>query len=185
MKKKLEAVNRLLKVIGEPPLLNEDDLRFSYEAELADKEIESVKDSVLSEGFKFNRLTLSLAPDVQGYIPMPPKALVMEFRESKYAVNEGLVYDRENLTFKFTQPVEAIIIYTEQFDYIPPVLQEYIVAKALVSYQRAMINDGQTEQSLLRELQVTERAKNIWHINQVKANGVSDLFSRNTHPQRN
>jgi hypothetical protein len=182
MKKKLEAVNILLNVIGEPPLINEADYKYSYEAEQADKQVDLTKRKLLSEGFKFNRLTVTLSPDINGYISKPPNALVIEFADSKYTLNDSMVFDRENFTTKIEEPIQATIIYDEDFDYIPNVLQEYIIAQASIIYQRDMINDPSTDSMLERELLKATRDKNIWVINQTKANGKSSLFSRNTNP---
>lgn len=184
MKKLLDAVTELLKAIGEPPLQNEDDFQFSYEAQQAQKTIERVKADVLGEGFIFNTLNIELQPDLEGFISIPPNALDLQFDDENLTVNDGMVFDRDSLTFKFENPIKVTVVYDEDFDYIPLALQKFIVAQSAVNFQNDMINDPATDASLQRKLFEATKNKNIWIIRQAKANGKDSTFSRNTNPTR-
>lgn len=184
-KKKLGGVNRLLKTIGEPPLINEDDYSLSHEAQLASAQIDETTAKVLSRGFKFNTVkSISLQPDVNKYISVPPNILVINFTDTALTVNDGMIYNREKYTFLFDTPVEASIVYNEDFDYIPPVVQEYILAEASYIFQRDSINDPSTNAELLRYKAEANRDLNVWHINQTKANGKDSRFDRTSNPIR-
>lgn len=184
-KKKLTGVNRLLKTIGEPPLLDEGDFSLSHEAQLADIQIDETTSKVLSKGFKFNTTkSIELTPDVNNYIAIPPNVLVINFKDTAITINDGLVYNRETLSFQFTSKIEASIIYNEDFDYVPPVVQEYILAEASYIFQRDSINDPNSNSELLKYRSEALRDMKIWHINQTKANGKDNRFDRTSNPTR-
>lgn len=185
MKKRLRGVNRLLKTIGEPPLLNEDDYQLSEEAQLADAQIDDTLDKVLGRGFKFNTMSdVSLKPDIKGYISVPPNALVMVFEDKNLTINDGLVFDKVNFTNKFESNIIAEIIYKEDFEYVPPVIQEYVLALASYVFQKDSIGDSSVNTELLRELQEAQKYLNIFKIKQAQANGKSPIFNRTSNPQR-
>lgn len=184
-KKKLRGVNRLLKTIGEPPLINEGDYSLSHEAQLADTQIDETTSKVLSKGFKFNTVkNFKLTPDMNNYIAVPPNILVITFNDTNLTVNDGMIFNRDTLSFKFTSAIEATIIYNEDFDYIPHVVQEMILAEASYIFQRDVINDPNTNIELLRSKSDATKELNIWHINQTKANGKDTRFDRTSNPVR-
>ena len=184
-KKKLTGVNRLLKTIGEPPLLNEGDFSLSHEAQLADLQIDETTAKVLSQGFKFNTVkSIELVPDINKYIAVPPNVLVVNFKDTSLTINDGMVYNRETFSFLFDSKVEASIIYNEDFDYIPPVVQEFILADASYVFQRDSINDPSSNSELLKARSEAQRDLRVWHINQTKANGKDTRFDRASNPTR-
>lgn len=184
-KKRLAGVNRLLKTIGEPPLINESDYSLSHEAQLADNQIDETTSKVLSKGFKFNTVkNFKLTPDMNNYIAVPPNILVITFNDENLTVNDGMIFNRSTLSFKFTSSIEANIIYNEDFDYIPHVVQEMILSEASYIFQRDTINDPNTNSELLRAVSEANKQLNIWHINQVKANGKDSRFDRTSNPIR-
>lgn len=184
-KKKLTGVNRLLKTIGEPPLIIESDYSLSHEAQLASTQIDETTAKVLSTGYKFNTAkSVKLVPDINKYISVPPNILVINFAETNITINDGMVYNRDTFSFLFDSAVEASITYNEDFDYIPHVLQELILAEASYVFQRDSINDPSTNNELLKARNEAMRDAKVWHINQTKANGKDNKFSRNTNPTR-
>lgn len=184
-KKRLQGVNRLLKTIGEPPLLDEGDFSLSHEAQLADKQIDETTAKVLSRGFKFNTVkSIKLVPDVNKYIAVPPNILVINFVDTNLTVNAGMIYNRETFSFIFNESIEVSIVYNEDFDYIPQVVQEYILAEASYIFQRDSINDPSTNTELKEYRAEARRELNIWHINQIKANGKDTRFDRTSNPVR-
>ena len=184
-KKKLKGVNRLLKTIGEPPLINEEDYSLSHEAQLADTQIDETTSKVLSKGFKFNSVkNFKLSPDINNYIAIPPNILVITFNDSSLTINEGMVYNRDTLSSKFYSAIEVNIVYNEDFDYIPTVVQEMILAEASYIFQRDSINDPSSNSELLRAMSDAKKELNTWHINQIKANGKDSRFDRTSNPVR-
>lgn len=184
-KKKLAGVNRLLKTIGEPPLIDEGDYSLSHEANLASMQIDETTAKVLSQGFKFNTVkSINLTPDINKYIAVPPNILVITFKETGLTINDGMVYNRETFSFLFDSAVEASIVYNEDFDYIPQVVQEYILAEASYIFQRDSINDPSTNAELKLAKAEANRDLKVWHINQIKANGKDNRFERTSNPTR-
>lgn len=184
LKKKLQGVNRLLKTIGEPPLFQEADYQLSYEAQRADEQIDDTQRQVLGDGFKFNTSTIDLIPDLSNYISTPPNALVIEFADSNLTVDDGLVFDRVNYTKKFESNVTATIIYNEDFEYIPSVVQEYILAQSAYVFQRNSINDPEMTKELKLVLTEAKMKLNVYKINQAKANFKDGIFNRQSDPSR-
>ena len=182
MKVRLEGVNRLLRTIGEIPLVDEADFALSEEAVQAEGQIESTLVKVLSQGFKFNKFTLDLLPDVDGYIAVPPNTLVIQFTKDALSVNNGLVFDQELLSSKFTEPIEVMITYREDFDNLPIVVQEHIIAEASFVFQRDVINDSAKNAELRETKAETRKDLNVYKINQAKANGKDSRFARNSNP---
>lgn len=185
MKKKLRGVNRLLKTIGEPPLLNEDDFLLSYEAQLAEKQIDETKEEVLEKGFKFNtNPTVVLAPDINGYIVIPPSALFVNTNDEDLTIKEGMLYDRANNTLLFNESKTVTIVYNQDFDYIPSAIQEYILAKSSYIFQRDNINDPTSNNALEKALKEAEKELNIYKIKQAGVNIKDSKFNRDTNPTR-
>lgn len=183
IKKKLTGVNRLLKTIGEPPLQNEDDFQLSDEAILAEKQIEESTETILSRGFKFNTVdSFTLSPDINGYIHIPPDAITVEIDDDDITIKEGLLFDRVNQSMIFSDSVDAKIIFNSEFDYIPKVIQEAILSEASYIFQRDSINDPTSNSELDKARVLANRELNIYYINQTKASGLNDKFSRNSNP---
>lgn len=184
IKKKLTGINRLLKTIGEPPLLNEDDFQLSYEADLADRQLEETKKTILTMGYAFNTVeAVVLSPDINGYIGVPPSALSIIPSDKNIVVREGLLFDKEAITFNFTESKTVKIVYDSDFDYMPSELAELIMAKSAYIFQRDNINDPSVNQELLREVQEAQKNVNIWHIRETKASGLNANFSRKVNPK--
>ncbi len=183
VKKKLTGVNRLLKTIGEPPLQNEDDFQLSDEAILAESQINETTETILSKGFKFNTVdAFTLSPDINGYIHIPPDSIVVEINDDKLTIKEGLLFDRTTQSMFFTNSIDVKIIFNSDFDYIPKVIQEAILAEASYIFQRDNINDPNVNRELDEARKIANRDLNIYYINQAKATGLNDRFSRNSNP---
>lgn len=185
IKKKLAGINRLLKTIGEPPLQNEDDFQLSYEATLAESQIDETSATVLSEGFKFNTVeSVKLLPDVNGVISIPPRALIVEFVDDNITVMDGLVFDTESFSNIFEQntSVEAKIIYNSDFEYIPMEIQEFILAEASYIFQRDKVNESSMNNELRMSRDLSLRKLNIWKIRKANANAKDSRFQRNANP---
>jgi len=182
MKVRLEGVNALLKTVGEIQLVDEADFASSEEAVQAEQQIESTLISVLSEGFKFNKYVVNLKPDLDGYIAVPPSALVMNFSDPALSINNGVVFNRDDYTSIFTEPIDVEVTTREDFDYVPIVIQEYIIAEASATFQRNVINDADKNAELERVLNMKRRNLNIYKIRQAKGNGKDARFARNSNP---
>lgn len=184
MKLRLGAINSLLSAIGEITLVDEADFEESDEGKKAEIQLLATLDSVLSRGWKFNKMTVDLQPDVDGYISVPPSALVMNFNDPAISINEGLLFDKVAYTSIFTSAVSVEIIYRENFDFVPIVIQEYVVAKATEVFQINTVNDAQKDAVLKQETREKSVYLQVFRINQVNANGADSRFGRNSNPTR-
>ena len=183
MKILVDGVNRLLNSIGEPALLEAEDVSESEEARLAEQQIKVTMDNILSKGYKFNTIKgVKLLPDTNGYISKPPNALDVIFNNDALVFDDGVVFDRVEFTKFFEEGVTATLITRESFEFIPTVIQEYILATSSYIFQRDKINDSNMNAELKSELFEAKKEAIIYRIRQVKANGLNDKFDRTRNP---
>lgn len=186
MKRELEAVNKMLTVVGEPPLVNEDDYQLSDEALQATAELNRVKKKYLARGYKFNtRDSVSLAPDVSGFIHIPANAIDVIPEKTNLVIQEGLFFDLDKLSFIFSNSEDAKLILDYDFNYLPHVLAECILAEACYIFQRDKVGDNNITNQLEKDLQVANRDLNVWLINNAGASFVDTRFSRRQNPTSN
>lgn len=186
MKRELEAVNKMLTVVGEPPLVNEDDYQLSDEALQASAELDRVKKKYLARGYKFNtRDSVALAPDVLGYIIAPANAIDVEPENTKLIIQEGLFFNTDTLSFIFNGAEKAKLILDYDFNYLPHVLAECILAEACYIFQRDKVGDNNISSQLSKDLQLANRDLNVWIINNANATFVDTRFSRKQNPKSN
>lgn len=190
MNKYNDAINIVLMTIGEQII--EEDLPVTgiYEAELADSVIETVKEELISEGWSFNTdENWDFTPDVNGYITIPNTILRVDPTDpaKNYISKEGKLYDKANQTYKFTSAVSCDVVWNTEFDYIPPIMQQYVVAKASrILYQRIVgdVNMLQTmlkdEQDALIRVRIHEDDVNDWNI--FDDTSVSRAITRTSNP---
>lgn len=174
MNKLNDAINVVLMTIGEQILEEDIPITGIYEAELADMIIENVKEELLSEGWSFNTdENWSFTPDINGYVTLPELTLRVDPTDAtiNYISKEGKLYDKTNQTYKLTQAVKCDVVWNVEFDYLPPIMQQYIVTKAArIVYQRivgdtnmlqVMLKD---EQDALIRVRIYEDDVNDWNI---------------------
>jgi len=186
MKRELEAVNKMLTVVGEPPLVNEDDYQLSDEALQASAELNRVKKKYLARGYKFNtRESVSLAPDVSGFIHIPANAIDVIPEKINLVIQEGLLFDLDTLSYIFTASENAKLVLDYDFNYVPQVLAECILAESCYIFQRDKVGDNSVTSQLEKDLQIANRDLNVWIINNANATFVDTRFSRKQNPKSN
>ncbi len=111
------------------PLDIEDTIDDIQTAVIVDKQLDITKRNILSQGWFFNRITRSLKPDLLGYIPIPSSFLSIDGGDNypNIVMRDGKLFDKSELTYKFTDSVECKIIEDMYFDDIPYVFADYIV----------------------------------------------------------
>lgn len=88
-------------------------------------------------------------------IAVPSDVLIINSTDGKdVVVRGGMLYDRENDTFKFTTAITVELVRQLSFVTLPLLLQEYIVAKAAISFQRRMTEGKEQDTFLLQEYQL-------------------------------
>lgn len=184
MKKRLEAVNKMLAVVGEPPLINEDDYQLSDEAQQASTELDRVKRTYLARGYKFNtRESVELSPDVNGYIHVPASAIDVIPENPNLIIHEGLLMDVTTSSLLFTKSENVKVIIDYDFDYLPHVLADCILADACLKFQVEKVGDVNISSRLERDKAEALRDLNVWIINNANATYKDNRFSRKSNPK--
>ena len=129
---KRDAINEILLSLNEMPLDVEDSVEDIQTAKIVDSQLEITKRNILSQGWFFNTTTRELRPDVNGYIPLPSKFLSIDGGDNYGDIvsRDQKLFDKSNLTYKFDESVECVIIEDIYFDDIPFVVADYIVKSA-------------------------------------------------------
>lgn len=152
MMTELQAVNRMLAAVGEPPVSSLTDVAIP-EVEQAKNTLTLVVMDVLSRDWSFNSdSNYPLPPDSMGVITAPSNALRVDATapHNDVQVRSGKLYDRRNQTFIFTEPVLADVSWKLPFAELPYPAQAYITIKAARQFQREYLGsnsmDRMTEQ---------------------------------------
>ena len=143
---KLDAVNMMLRGIGETPVSSLSG-SFGEDVTGAKSHLEDTTRAVLSEGWAFNtEVDYPLTPDVNGEVRVPVSALSVEFARSDYwdvmpVVRGTRVYNRADHTYTFTKTLYARLIIGLAFEELPEAARSYIAMKAAREFQDNNIGD--------------------------------------------
>lgn len=138
----LTAINTLLQTINELPIENTDDLAYSETGKLAEMTIIETKKEVLSQGWNFNTdKEYPFPPDTAGIIAVPPNVLDIVASNDAIIMREWKLYDRQNFTFEFDEPVKCTVVWDVDFNSITHPLRHYITIKAARVFQGRTIGD--------------------------------------------
>lgn len=152
---KLNAVNRMLDLLGAPPedsLVSSD---LSLEGSRALTRLDDEVSYFQSQGWYFNTFTRTLKQDIDGYIYLPNNTLrvdTIDPTDKNIHKKGNRLYDFENNTYAINRDIEVEIILELDFEDMPYEAQEYIVAKASKEFQM----DLQGSEMLYRALQAQE-----------------------------
>lgn len=138
----LEAVNLMLSVIGESPVNSLND-GASVDAVQAKFILTNTTRAVQLEGWWFNTETnIKLSPDTDsGEVKVPGNALKVDpsDKSSKVIARGSRLYDTENHTYKFSQPVEVDMVLFLPFEELPESARNYITVKAGRTFQERVL----------------------------------------------
>lgn len=128
----LDAVNRMLTMVGERPVATLD-ATVVTNASLAYSTLLETSKEVQTSGFEFNtdtRYTLEVAGD--GGIAVPENVLSLNpsYRGIDITLRGRWLYDRANHTYTFTEPQQVDIVWYLEWDELPDAAQQYIVVRA-------------------------------------------------------
>jgi hypothetical protein len=159
----LDAVNQILSSVGQAPVTTLD--LQNPEVAIVLTTLREVNKQVQSDGWVFNtERKYVLSPDSETKeILFPTNALsidtnVEEHRSDYDPVRRnGKLYDRYNHTYKWDTDIYADIIWYIAFDDVPPIIQNYIVARAARHAATKMIGDKEIN-SLLAEQEIQTRS---------------------------
>jgi|SaaInl8_200m_RNA_FD_contig_123_2712_length_1949_multi_214_in_2_out_2_2 hypothetical protein len=190
MKLENDAINVVLRVIGEPPLDVGTAYTDLFEAEAAYDTLEIVKQEILSDGWTFNSETdREYIPDVDGYIVVPENVLRIDPSDtgSDFVRKDGKLYDRETKSYIFTAAVGCDVIFNFDFDDIPNAFQNYISLRAARLVYQRLVGDVNTIGYLKQDeqeayLKCLHHEDDTGDYNIFDENTVARVISRTTNP---
>ncbi len=139
----LEAVNRVLQMMGEAPV-NSLSGQFGL-AKQADDTLKDVSRRVQAEGWSFNTdYQVTLKPDSNKNLLVGSNVSrvvvdILAYPDYDIIEKGGKLYDRLNHTFDFTDDVKADITYMLDWDDLPEHARQYIMTRAGRQLQEAII----------------------------------------------
>ena len=151
--KSLDAINDMLAAVGEAPVNTLEDSQ-NVDVENAIRVLEKVNRQVQSKGWSFNHVDeAKLNRDVTtNKIKWQDDILYIVGTDgTKYVQRGEYVYDFDNQTDTFTSDIEVELIRLIDFDYMPSVARDYIVAKAARIFQFQILDDDSISQNLLAQ----------------------------------
>lgn len=136
----LEAVNTMLRAIGESPVstLSGD---VGVDVVTARQTLTEIMKAVQTEGWIFNtEYDYPLNRDMSGQIIVPANALQVDIVKNRYSdidpvMRGNKVYDRKNHTFTFTIDLKAKIIFGLSFTDMPESARHYVTYRAARKFQ--------------------------------------------------
>jgi len=146
----LEAVNTVLRMVGEAPV-NSTDSGFGL-AEQAEDLLLEVSRKLQMENWSFNTdYSYKLLKDNNGYIYVPNTALRVEVNPFDYPGYEitqrgNRLYERRNNTFVFTQDIVADVTHALDWSDLPEHARRYIAVKAGRELQQGTIGAAELDQ---------------------------------------
>ena len=183
----IDAINRMLRYIGELPIPSTvaiDDLPEGHEAVQASTILQETLREEQEEKWWFNSFTETLIPQTSGYITLPYNLINFDSNQGKYRSEGGDLYDVINQTKIFTDPVELDVLLNIEFDDLPDVFRTYVVLQAAKHLHTYLNADETTQKELIQKIQVQRIKVERENLKQSKFNLVkgSRLINRNTNP---
>lgn len=155
----LEAVNTLLRAIGESPVstLVGD---VGVDVVTARATINEIMKAVQVEGWLFNtEYDYPLTRNVDWEIPVPLNALVVDVPRHKYPTIDPIwrgtkLYDRKNHTYVFDQNLEARVVFALPFEEMPESARHYITYRAARKFENTSQGSDVLHQYNARDEQI-------------------------------
>lgn len=138
---KLEAVNFLLKMIGEMPVNSLDQTQVTA-ATTAENQIDTTTRQVQTQQLNFNTdFEYELQPDENDEIQIPTGTLSLDLSDRTRNVvwRNGKLYDKDRKTYTFNGSVKVDITWGFEFEKLPEHVRQYIVVKAGREFQDNMV----------------------------------------------
>ncbi len=140
---KRDAINEVLLNLNELPLDVADAVADIQIAIIAEQWLDISVRRILKQGWNFNTLTMKLNPNTDGYISIPRTHLSVDSVKGDIVVRDWKLFDRDTLSFVFTEGVICEVISDITFDDIPYHVADLIVETAsLKAYINVIGNSG-------------------------------------------
>jgi hypothetical protein len=181
----IDAINRMLRYIGELPIPSEvtiDSLPEGHEAVQARVILQETLREEQEEKWWFNTFTTNYIPDTEGYVTLPQN--VIAFENTDYFIEGGNLYTRDPVNGRFDDPVELTVRLEIAFDTIPDVFRTYVVLQAAKHLHVYLNGDENTQRELDNKVNIQRIKLEREHLKQSKFNLVKGnrLIDRGTNP---
>lgn len=146
----LDAINTMLSAIGEAPV-NTFESSENVDVVTALRILNRVNRQVQSKGWAFNHIEeTTLNPDYYtNKIKWQDDILYIVGTDGEKYVQKGdYLYDFDEQTDIFTSSIDVELIREVDFEYMPPVVRDYIVARAARIFQAEALGDGEIGEHL-------------------------------------
>ena len=183
---RLEAVNTMLRTIGQVPVVQISTNGLSDDA-IANEVLEEYNRELQSPGYDFNtNWKKTLYPNVNKNINVfdtvfslkshtPNRRFVL--RKDSTDHDYFFLYDIDNETFEFDGPVEVDLILYRDFELIPELLQRYVIIRAARVFSHRTIGSAELEAFSAED---EARARGSW-LEHVARTEELNLFSTSDH----
>lgn len=155
MMTELQAINRMLALVGEPPVTT---LTTDIPEVLQAIDVLSlVSSEVQALGWHFNTDdSVSLAPGQDGTIAIPTDALRIDASEPSLdlVARGGKLYNKKTNTNLFIKPVDVDIVRLLAFSDLPAVAQHYIALRAARRFIREHLGSSSGDTQLAMDEQM-------------------------------
>ena len=181
----LDAINRMLRYIGELPIPSSvtiDSLPEGHEAVIARTVLGETLREEQENKYWFNTFDVTFVPSTDGYITLPQN--IIAFENTDYFIEGGNLYDKAQMTGIFTDPVELTVRYEISFDNIPDVFRTFVVLQAAKHLHVYLNGDETTQKELDNKVNLQRIKLEREHLKQSKFNLVrgNRLIDRGTNP---
>lgn len=139
----LEAVNKMLRVIGEAPVDNLETSGLS-DVGIAVQILDEVGREIQNAGWRFNSETnFIIVPNGADNLVVAANVLRAKLTVPSYAIDPVLrgsrFYDRKNRTYVFDGPHEFDVVIHLPFDEVPQAARQYITIVAARRFQTSIL----------------------------------------------
>lgn len=186
----IDGINRMLRYLGELPVPDDvaiDDLPEGHEAVMARTILLEVSKEEQENRWWFNRFKQTYKPNANGYIAIGNNVIALEAsnNRTRYLINGGDLYDVDNQTKIFTNPVDLKVLLDIRFEDLPDIFKTYVVLVAAKHLHVYLNGDETTQRELetkiqLQKLKVDKEDMKFSNYNLIKG---SKLIDRGTNPQ--
>lgn len=147
----LDAVNSMLASISEHPV---DNLESTLpEAQTALVKLRETSRFIQSDGWSFNKITISLSPDsATGFIVLPKNTLQIYTNSSDIVLRGRRLFNRASNTFIFTSEQSVDVIEALIWEDLPDVMRRYVTLNASLEYAQNWTGSSEIIRFLSTEL---------------------------------
>lgn len=144
----LQAINRMLRSVGESPISQLDDGPVPDDVPIARRTLQEVLVSVQTKGWPFNtEKDYPLAPNDTGQIVLPSNIVKADLDSRQYSQQDVVIrgqtlYDRKNHTYTFDEAVKAEIVLLLPFEELPQTARHYIMVRASRIFQTEVLGSA-------------------------------------------